>query len=129
MKRFITSIAMMLAVFSVTSTYAQQGGGGQQMDPAARKEAMKQRLKTELSMTDAQADSIASIQQEFRPQMRTIFMNQDLSQDEKMAKIGELNAQQDKRIQPILGDDLFKKYKDWQEKNRQQRGGGRGGNQ
>jgi hypothetical protein len=120
MKKIIMGLAIVLAVSSVSSLYAQQG----QMDPAARKAALVQKLKDDLKLTDVQADSVASIQQEYRPQMRDIFMDQSLSQDDKKAKMAVLNDQADKRIKPVLGDDLFKKYKEWQEKNRPQRGGG-----
>jgi hypothetical protein len=122
MKKIIASIAVVIAVFSVSSLYAQQGGGGR-MDPAA----MKQKLKDDLKLTDVQADSIVAISQEFRPKMMDIRNDQALSQDDKRAKFTDIRAQQDKRVQAVLGDDLFKKYQDWQVKNRPQRGGGNGG--
>ncbi len=125
MKKIIAFAIVVLSLSTASSLFAQQG----RMDPAARKEALKQKLKDELKFSDVQADSVATIQQEFRPKMREIFMNQALSQDEKMAKISELNEAADKRIQPVLGEDLFKKYKEWQEKMRAQRSGPGGGNQ
>ena len=125
MKRIIACVALVLAVSAVSTLYAQQG----QMDPAARTAAMKQRLKDELKFTDLQADSVTAIQQEFRPQIRAIFQDQSLSQDEKQTKMAAIGDQADKRIQPILGDELFKKYKTWREANRPQRGGGGKGNQ
>jgi uncharacterized protein YfaA (DUF2138 family) len=121
MKKLIAGIAVVIAVFSVSSLYAQGGGG--RMDPAA----MKQKLKDDLKLTDVQADSVVAISQEFRPKMRDIFMDQTLSQDDKTAKISAIRDQQNKRVQAVLGDDLFKKYQDWQTKNRPQRGGGNGG--
>jgi hypothetical protein len=125
MKKLITGFAIIVAVFSVSGLYAQQGsGGGGRMDPAA----MKQKLKDDLKLTDVQADSVVAISQEFRPKMRDIFMDQSTSQDDKRAKMTEIRAQQDKRVQAVLGDDLFKKYQDWQAKNRPQRGAGGGGN-
>jgi hypothetical protein len=120
MKKIMMGLAIVLAVFSVSSLYAQQ-------DPAARAAAMKQKLKDDLKFTDVQADSVVAIQQEFRPKMREIFMDQSLSQDDKKAKMAPINEQRDKRIQAVLGDDLFKKYQDWAEKNRPQRPGGGGG--
>ena len=114
-------MAVVMAVFSVSTLYAQQ------QDPAARAAAMKQKLIDDLKLTGVQADSVVAIQQEFRPRMRDIMMDQSLSQDDKKAKIAPINDQRDKRIQAVLGDDLFKKYQDWYAKNRPQRGGG-GGN-
>jgi len=121
MKKGIISFMIAIAVLSVSTVYAQQ------QDPAARQAAMKQKLKDDLKLTDVQADSVSAIQQEFRPQMREIFMDQSMSREDKQAKVQVIQAQADKRIQAVLGDDLFKKYQEWREKNRPQRGGGGGG--
>lgn len=127
MKKFITGIAIVIAVFSASSLYAQRG------DTAAmrqRMEAMNAKMKSDLKLTDVQADSLSAIQREFQPQVREIFMDQSLGMDDKRAKIAPLNEARDKRIQAVLGNDLFKKYQDWMQQNRPQRGGGggRGGN-
>jgi hypothetical protein len=125
MKKIIAGIAVVIAICFVSTSYAQQGGGRMGMDPAT----MKQKLKDDLKFTDVQSDSVVSITQEFRPKMRDIFMDQTLSTDDKRAKVTAIRDQQNKRIQAALGDDLYKKYLDWQEKNRPQRtgGGGNGG--
>ena len=123
MKKIILGFAFVLTLCSISTLYAQQ------QDPAARAAAMKQKLKDELKFTDVQADSVVAISQEFRPRMRDIFMDQSASQDDKKAKLDALVAERNKRIQPILSDDLFKKYQDWEVKNRPQRGGGGRGNQ
>jgi len=123
MKKLITGIAVIIAVFSASSLYAQRG------DTAAmrqRMEAMKVKMKSDLKLTDVQADSISAITREFQPQVREIFMDQSLSMDDKRAKIAPINDARDKRIHAVLGDDLFKKYQDWMQQNRPQRGGGGG---
>ncbi|HTS45766.1 MAG TPA: hypothetical protein VMH01_15305 [Puia sp.] len=121
MKKIVTCIAVVIAVFSVSSLYAQQ------QDPQQRMAAMKQKMKDDLKLTDVQADSITAIQQEFMPKRREIFQDQSLSQDDKRTKLQAVQDQANKRIQAVLGDDLFKKYQDWWQKNRPQRGGGGGG--
>ena len=123
MKKFMTCLLFVLAIGSVSAVYAQQ------QDPAARSAAMKQKMKDDLKLTDAQADSISAIHQEMRPKMREIYQDQSLSDDDKKAKFNALNDQADIRIKAVLGDDLFKKYQDWWQKNRPQRMGGGGGNQ
>ena len=126
MKKALTGITVMLILISASSLYAQQGGGQGRMDPAA----LKQKLIDSVHLSSVQADSIVAINQEFGPKRREIAMDQSLSQDDKRAKMGEINQQRNKRIQAVLGDDLFKKYQEWEERNRPQRGGGmRGGNQ
>jgi hypothetical protein len=121
MKKLLTGIAFTIMLFSASSLFAQQGGG-RMMDPVA----MKQKLIDSLQLSGVQADSVVAISQEFRPKMRDIFMDQSLSQDDKRAKLGDLNQIRNKRIQAVLGDDLFKKYHAYEERNRPQRGGGGG---
>jgi len=99
-----------------------------QSDPASRQAAMKQKLITELKMTPVQADSVMSIGMSYMPQRREIYQDQSLSQDEKNAKMKAITDQADKRIQPILGDSLFKQYQDWRSKNMQQMRGMRPNN-
>jgi hypothetical protein len=122
MKQFIAAGALvMLALFSSVNSFAQQG------DPAARAAQMKQKLITDLKMTDVQADSVVAISMSYGPQRRAIFQDQSLSQDEKQAKMQAIADQADKRIQPILGDPLFKQYQDWRTKYMQQMRSGGGG--
>ena len=102
--------------------------GFAQSDPAARQAEMKQKLITDLKMTPVQADSVVSIGASYMPQRREIFQDQSLSQDEKMAKMKTITAEADKRIQPVLGDSLYKQYQDWRMKNMQQMRGSKPGN-
>lgn len=114
MKRIIPAGAVLLLALFFSST------GLAQSDPAARQAEMKQKLITELKMTPVQADSVVSIGASYMPQRREIFQDQSLSQDEKMVKMKAITAEADKRIQPVLGDSLFKQYQDWRMKNMQQ---------
>jgi len=123
MKRYAAACAFVLVtLLTSVAGFAQAG------DPAARAAQMKQKLITELKMTDVQADSVVAINSSYRPQMREIFQDQTLSQDEKKAKMKAITDQADKRIQPVLGDPLFKQYQDWRAKNVQQMRSGKSGN-
>jgi hypothetical protein len=122
MKHVMAAALVMIALFSSVNSFAQQ-------DPAARAAEMKQKLKTDLKLTDIQADSVAAINQEFMPQRREIFQDQSLSADDKKSKMKGITDQADHRIQAVLGADLFKQYQDWRMKNMKMRQGGmRGGN-
>ena len=128
MKIKFQGILMILLAFCSTAVFAQRPGGQGNMDPAA----MKQRLIDSAQLTGPQADSVIAIGQEYRPKMRDIFSDESMSQDDKRAKMAELNEQRNKRLQTALGDDAFKKYQAYEQKMRQQRGGrgmGGGGNQ
>mgnify|MGYP001552104373 CR=1 FL=1 len=115
MKRIMAAAIVLLALFSSVDSFAQR-------DPAARAAEMKQKLITDLKLTDVQADSVVSINQEFMPQRRDIFRDQTMSREDKRAKMKEISDQADTRIKAVLGDDLFKQYQDWRMKNRPQRG-------
>jgi hypothetical protein len=123
MKKYVAASAFLLVTMLLSVAVFAQGG-----DPAARAAQMKQKLITELKMTDVQADSVVAINMSYRPEMRDIFQDQTLTQDEKKAKMKVITDQADKRIQPVLGDPLFKQYQDWRTKNMQQMRSGKAGN-
>jgi len=97
------------------------------MDTAAmrqRMEARLQKMKDDLKLTPVQADSMRAIQTDMQGKMRDIFMDQSMSREDKMAKIQPMREAANKRVEAVLGPDLFKKYQDWDAANRPQRGGG-----
>ncbi len=70
----------MLALFSSVDTFARK-------DPATRAGEMKQKLRTDLKLTDIQADSVVSINQEFMPQRREVYQDQTMSDDDKKFRL------------------------------------------
>jgi len=129
-KKWIACATLIIALFTVTSTYAQGG----MRDTAAmrqRQEAMLAKMKTDLNLNQTQSDSVKAITTEFNAKRRDIFMdpaNQGMSREDRMAKMQPLTDAMNARLQAALGADLFKKYQDWIQANRPQRGGGGGGN-
>ena len=123
----IACATLVIALFSVTSSFAQGGG---RMDTAAmrqRQEAQLAKMKTDLNLNQTQADSVKAITTEFNAKRRDIFMdpaNQGLSREDRMAKMQPLTDAMNARLQAALGADMFKKVQDWQTANRPQRGGG-----
>ena len=129
-KKLFACATLVIALFTCTSTFAQ---GGRGMDTAAmrqRQEARLAKMKTDLNLTQVQADSMKAITMEFTMKRRDMFMdpaNQGMSREDRMAKMQPLMDAQNTRIQAVLGADLYKKYQDWEAQNRPQRGGGGGG--
>ena len=129
-KKFFACAALAIALFTGSSAIAQGGGGGMRGDTAAMRQAMEARLakmKTDLNLTQVQADSMKAISTEFMAKRRAMFSdpaNQGLSREDRMAKMQPLMDAMNARIQAVLGADLYKKYQDWQEANRPQRPGG-----
>lgn len=124
-KLIICSATLAITLLSVASTFAQGRG---MMDTAAmrqRQEARLAKMKTDLNLTQVQADSMRAITMEFGQKRREIFMdpaNQGMSREDRMAKMQPLMEAQNQRIQAVLGADLYKKYQDWEQANRPQRG-------
>jgi len=128
MKKVILSICFLIAAVSFVSAQPQGGGqGGNQADRVAR---MKQRLKDELKLTDVQIDTVMAIQQEFQPKTREIWMDQNMSQADKEAKLKVIGEERSKRFEASLGKDVGGKLTEYYSRM-PQRGGGRpqgGGN-
>jgi hypothetical protein len=103
------------------------------MDTAAmrqRQEAMLAKMKTDLNLTQTQADSVKAISAEFNAKRRAIFTdpaNSGMSREDRMAKAQPLMDAMNARMQSALGADLAKKVQEWMQANRPQRGGGGGG--
>lgn len=118
MKKII-GIAAVAFCLAATTTNAQEGR--RQMDPGAmkeRNEKQKAKLKEELKLTDAQADSVVAIQMEVMPKMRGL---RDLEPEERMAKMKEINESYKARLKEALKDDkLVTKVIEFQEKQRKE---------
>lgn len=118
MKKII-GIAAVAFCLAATTTNAQEGR--RQMDPGAmkeRSEKQKAKLKEELKLTDAQADSVVAIQTEVMPKMRGL---RDLEPEERMAKMKEINENFKARLKAALKDDkLATKVIEFQEKQRKE---------
>ena len=122
MKKVMVLLVFLLGL-SGSVLMAQQGNGN--FDPAKMKERQLQQLKeSDLKLTDAQADSVVSINLETRQQMRGL---RDLSQEERTTKMKEVNDYRLKRWSAALKDEaLAKKVAEYYEKQRAARMNGGG---
>ena len=131
-KKTITCATLIIALFTASSAFAQDGGG-MRGDTAAMRQAMEARyakMKTDLNLTQVQADSIKAINADLMAKRRALRQdpaNQGMSREDMMAKMTPFMDAANARIQAVLGADLYKKYQDWQQANRPQRMGGGGG--
>ncbi len=99
---------MMLLALGATSQLFAQNGNGQQ-----RQQAMKSYLKDSLNLSDVQIDSVTSIQTQYRPQMRDIFMDQSASQTDKQTKMQALRTEMEARYKAAgISDDVIQKMRD-----------------
>lgn len=122
MKKVMVSLAFLFCL-SGSALMAQQHGN---FNASKMKERQLQQLKeSDLKLTDAQADSVVSINIEARQQMKEF---RDLSKDERRSKMKEMKDYRLKRWSEALKDEtLAKKVEDYYAKQRASRmnGGGR----
>lgn len=125
MKKMLAGLTVLILSVCAVSASAQGGGGGMQ-------ERMRQMYKDSLQMTDVQIDSMNAVNQDIRPQMRAIYQDQSLSQDDKAAKMKALNDQAAARESKFLSADQLTKLQAMMARMRanrmRNRGGGGGGN-
>lgn len=117
------SMIVFLSALSFSSS-AQTGGGGGGADRMAR---YNQMLKDSVGLTDIQIDSVQAVRKDFQPQMRAIFQDQSLSQDDKMVKMKDLQTQINTRYANFLTADQVQKLDAMQQRmmaRRRQGGGG-----
>ena len=117
MKRIIYVLTIVL--LSVATKLIAQPPEGRQFDPVAMKEKQKTKLIEELKLTNAQADSVATIQLEFMPKLRGM---RGLQAEERLIKMKEVNDAYKTRLTSALKDEkLVTKVIEFQEKQRQER--------
>jgi signal recognition particle GTPase len=95
MKKVFALVIIILASSQFAMAQPPGGPGGQR--GAQMQEALKQRLKDDVKLTDAKADSVLAIQREIQPKQRAIRMDQNLTDDEKKTKVKELMDMRKKR--------------------------------
>lgn len=102
-----------IALFTIAMCFAAgtvmaQGGGGGQQTPEQRAARMKERLK-DVGLSAVQMDSVIAISNEFQPKQMELFRNQDLSQEDRMAKMKDITDARNKRFEKALPAELSKK--------------------
>ncbi len=99
MKRLILSVFVLLTTISFAS--AQRA--------SEKKAQIRNGLKEEVKLSDEQINSVMAIEDEFRPKLKAIKSDTNLSEADKKAKYKELNEQKQKKIEAAVGADQAKK--------------------
>lgn len=118
-------IFLLVAIFT-TVCYSNASAQKQKLDPAARLQQMKERIKPQLmektKLNDAQADKVVEIRFNTQSQVGVL---RDLSEDDRKKKIAEMQAETEKQYKDIpLTDEQVKAVNEFFEemrKNMQQR--------
>ena len=80
---------------------------------------MKQRLQDSLKLSQAQADSVISIRNEYQPKIKEIMKDQALSKDQKKEKVKPLKKQMLARLKDFLNEEQIRKLEQMEQEMRQ----------
>lgn len=105
-----------------SNTGGLRRGGGGAGNPRV-KEVLKQKLISELNLTEVQADSVAAIQMDAQKNMRALKMESSLSPEDKENKLAEMKDARNKKLKALLTDEQIVKLQEMMDnmrKNREQ---------
>ena len=123
-KLFLALSIMLMTTFAFSQDSKSSTGLGRGADGAGNprmKEALKQKLISELKLTDAQADSVTVIQMESQRKMRELRMESSLSPEDKESKQTEIKAVRNKKLKAILTEEQIGKLQEMMENMRKNR--------
>jgi Spy/CpxP family protein refolding chaperone len=78
-----------------------QNGGGREMD--------YDKLKTDLSLTDAQVSSMKDLDSQYKTKMETLRKDTSLSEEDKKTKMQELRKSKEADLKKILSEEQYQK--------------------
>ncbi|MBG9378691.1 hypothetical protein I5907_20835 [Panacibacter sp. DH6] len=116
MKKICSVVLVVALSFFALSASAQGGGQKGQM-----KEAMRQRLKDSLNLSDVMIDSVVAIRQEMQPKMRAVMTDQSLQEGDKRTRMEAMKKEMYERLKNAgLTAEQVKKMKEMDERMREQ---------
>lgn len=102
------SICIMSIAFS-TSANAQNGNGMMQMSPADRATAQTNKMKTELSLTDAETTQVSAINLKYAQKADSLYKAPG-DRSEKMPAMQSIQSSKMAEMQSVLTPDQYTKY-------------------
>lgn len=118
-KSLILGVVLLFSCLSLV-----QGQGPQQRDPEQRAKTTVERLKSELILTGQQEKDVAPIYTEYYTAMRKLFEAGRPSPEDRQ----KLTAERNEKLSKILTAEQMQKLAEIEERMRQQRRQGGGGN-
>lgn len=110
MKKIVLTSFMI--VFFAAASFAQQFGvGGVHRGGTSpeMKQKMKERLKTELKLTDDQVNTVSVLMQDYQLKSRSIKMDTNTSDADKKTKLKALNEERKQKLKETLSDEQINK--------------------
>ena len=110
MKKIVVTLVML--IFFAAASFAQEfGTGGVHRGGTSpvMKQRMKERLKTELKLTEDQANAVTVIQQDYVLKARSVKMDTNTSDEEKLEKLKPIEEERHDKLKKILNDEQINK--------------------
>jgi hypothetical protein len=111
MKNFFICIILSVALLQVENCSAQT------LEGDAPSKDLKEKIITQLGFPNPLADYIISVKRDFRQVILHIRINQGLNPEDKKVLFKGVEMQMDEKLLAVLGNEKFKKFKDWDSKN------------
>lgn len=112
MKKVILFLAIIIS-FSATKLHAQQ------QNMMKMQEAWKTYLKDTVKLADPMVDTVMAVRSEYRPQMRDMYMDQSMSQADKMTKMKTMRDEMEMRYKAAgITDDQIKEIHEHEDRLR-----------
>lgn len=115
MRKFFFLIV--LVIFSeVASSQVVVGGVRRRGTSLDMDDKLKQRLKTDLKLTDSEADSVAMVHQNYSFKLRAVEMDTKISEQERKSQLSSLETARRGELQRILKKDQLQKLEGMRDK-------------
>jgi Spy/CpxP family protein refolding chaperone len=120
----VSPLILSVAIFGLIASPAVVYGQAENQRRGARSpEEQIKMLKENLTLTDEQVEKLKPIFAKQQDKSKALRDDQNLSQDDRRAKMREIYQGTQAEVQAILTPEQQTKYKEYQEKRRAERGG------
>lgn len=120
---FVLGLGVFLSVGAVAQDTQKQQNKPQkqQLTPAQRQEKMLENYKKNLNLSDSQSKKLKAIQEQKVKDMQAIRNDQNLTRDQKQAKMKALHTAHQQQITAILNAEQKQKFTEMQAKQEARR--------
>lgn len=125
MKKIILSLVIVLTAYSLQAQKVAVGGFRRAGTNAQIKAMHKKELKDTLGLTDAQADKVDAIQQNYKLKIRAVKIDTKLADADRQSKVTQLNDERKAELAKVISQDQIAKMdgmkKAWKKAKKQKK--------
>lgn len=105
-------LTILIIAFSITAAYSQRfgiGGVHRAGTSPVMKQQVKEKLKSELNLTDDQANAVVVIQQDYELKARAVRIDTKTTKAQKKEKLQPLDEERREKLKKYLTDEQIEK--------------------